>query len=89
MNSIFLSIIWLHLACCNIVTLSNIKLAEKVLQSKSRYVFSDFARDPSSLLKDASIELDIQVMPNNYEVSDSENNMLRLYIIISETQTAK
>mgnify|MGYP006999508512 CR=1 FL=1 len=59
MKFIFLSILWLHLAMCNIVTLSNIKLAEKVLQSKSRFVFSDFNGDSNAPLKDASIELDI------------------------------
>jgi hypothetical protein len=52
--------LWLlHFAACNIVTLSNIKLAEKVLQSKSRFVFSDFSSDPDQRLEHAFIEIDI------------------------------
>ena len=84
--------ICLPLLCgANIIVLENYKLAEKVLQSKSRFVFSDFSEE-NELLKDAKAEFDFYMVPKNYKNeanSAGDNTKLRMYVMMAESQEAK
>lgn len=80
-------LILLPLFCgANIIDLENYKLAEKVLQSKSRFVFSDFSNGEE--LKDAKAEFDFYMVPKNYKESVN-NSKLRMYVIMAESKEAK
>ena len=65
----------------NIVDL-DIKLVEKVVQKKNRFVFSDFSN--GAPLKNAEIEFDVEIEAINYKPDEK----LKLYVLVAKTSVA-
>ena len=61
-------------------------MSENKLQSKSRFVYSDFDSHPEkSMLEDAILDMNLAIYPMNYENLTS-NDFLRLYLFVAESQ---
>ena len=52
----------IHLVCANIVDLKNYRVSEKLLQNKSRFVFSDFKDEK---LASAKVNFDLSLTTKN------------------------
>ena len=67
-------IIFIFLPCllANLVKLGNFMLNENEIQAKSRYVFSDFSKNPNAeMLKNATVTFDIAAYMRNYDLEPS------------------
>lgn len=71
------------MSCAKIIELGNYKLNADKLMIKQRYVYSDFAPDVKTKLKNATAQLDIGAYALNYDdLSDDE--FLRLYVLVGK-----
>lgn len=82
---LILSIFLPCLIMANLVKLGNFMLNENEIQAKSRYVFSDFSKNPNeSILKNATVTFDIAVYMRNYDLDPS--SFIKLYIFAAESE---
>ena len=79
MLRIFLCSFYLCFAAANIISLDNFKLAEKSLQNKNRFVFSDFT---NLELRNASVHFDMSFTPENYKTDDDK---LKVFVIVAKS----
>ena len=69
----------------NEVNVGYLQLRQNVLQPKTRYVFSDFERNPDvDLLKDAFVDVNLAVHPHNYKYE--KPTFIKLFIIIADSK---
>ena len=74
----------MSLVYSNVISLENFKIAEKVIQTKNRFVFTDSSDEE---LKNATVKFDMTFSPKNYDSKDGWGG-LKMYVMVVKSEAA-
>jgi hypothetical protein len=74
----------LSLVYCNVISLDNFKIAEKVIQTKNRFVFTDSSDE---VLENATVKFNMTFNPMNYNQTKNKSN-LKMYVMVVKSKAA-
>lgn len=71
------------------ITLQSYTLQEMNLQSRNRFVFSDFGEEDDPL-RDARVSFDLSILPKMYkERYPDDEKQIRLYVMVADVENAR